>query len=313
MIDLYPTQLSHPDAANALVALLQPHLPHSLTILGYLFHSCRPNPSGFQEPQVEVWSTIPPAEPPSAGVFSVLLFSPADAQFRLFCSADSSAGPAEAAEEAHVVGVMRSATRIADGNPRYRTIVSLPSGDQPPNAVAMIFVGSVHEKWARCLAPHAPRMNPCVKFLCPPRPAATVAPPHREWAVGRLEEADLERVRAASGIARSREYLLERLTASVCVRADGLPVAWALVHADGSIGPLHVEDAQRRRGLGRLVMRALVEQLGGADGAGGGALGWNWTDVVAANEKGSEFMRSLEGWEEGWMCYWVFMAASASS
>ncbi|KAF7984218.1 hypothetical protein HWV62_16016 [Athelia sp. TMB] len=309
MVDLYPNQLSHPDAANALIALLQPHLPHSLPILGYLFHSCRPTQSGFQEPQVEVWSTISPAEPPSAGVFSVLLFSPADAQFRLFCSADSSAGPAEAAEEAHVVGVMRSATRIADGNPRYRTIVPLPPGDQPPHT-AMIFVGSVHEKWARCLAPHAPRMNPCVKFLCPPQPA----PPSREPSVSKLEEADLERVRAASGIARSHEYLLERLAASVCVRADGLPVAWALVHADGSIGALHVEDAHRRRGLGRLVMRALVEQLGGgADGAGGEALGWNWTDVVAANEAGSGFMRSLAGWEEGWLCYWVFVAASPSS
>ncbi|KZP18728.1 hypothetical protein FIBSPDRAFT_863522 [Athelia psychrophila] len=330
---LYPTSLATPDAVDALVALLQPHIPYSLPILGYLFHSGQHIPNGFHKPCVKVWTSTPQLEShiPAKGVFSVLLFTPADHQFRFFCSAESSESPASAAEEGHVLSVMESAMNIvSEGSESFRTIMpasALPqqgSADDPNPKLFLI--GSVHEKWARCLQTRALKMNPCAKFVCPPRPVTAIAPPGEEYVSTRLTEEDIELVCAGSGVSRSRTYLQGRLAASVCLRAKTEmganagtpPVAWGLVHADGSIGALHVEDAHRRRGLGQFVMHELVRQIGGTgpDGqedGGGGALGWNWTDVMAANEKGSGFMRSLGGWEERWVCYWVFLGVRPPS
>ncbi|KZP18729.1 hypothetical protein FIBSPDRAFT_863523 [Athelia psychrophila] len=288
---LYPTSLATTDAVDAL-------------------H----NPNGFHKPCVKVRTSNPQLESHISAntVFSVLLFTPADHQFRFFCSAESSEGPATAAEEGHVLSVMELAMSIvAEGSESFRTI--MPSSALPQQKSAddpnpkLFLIGSIHEKWARCLQTHALTMNPCVKFVCPPRPVTAIVPPGEEYVLTRLKEEDIELVCAGSGVSRSRTYLQGRLATSVCLRAktetetnaETTPVAWGLVHADGSIGALHVEDAHRRRGLGQFVMHELVRQIdGGPDGredGGGGALGWNWTDVMAANAKGSGFMRSLGG------------------
>jgi hypothetical protein len=43
---------------------------------------------------------------------------------------------------------------------------------------------------------------------------------------------------------------------------------------------------------------------------GGGALGWNWTDVGHENRMAIRFFESLDGWEEGWLCNWMAFAVA---
>lgn len=334
MAHLYSTSVASPTAVDALITLLRPHLPYSLTILGYLFHSAEPNPDNFAEPRVKIWTSQPQLELSISAdvVFSVLLFTPADHQFRFFCSAESAEGSATMHEEAHVLGIMQSAMSIVgdDDSDSFRTIMPLSAYAPPASSRDMgakpFLLGTVHEKWARCLRTCALKMNSCTKFVCPPRPASLtpVAPPGQDYIVDKLEEADIELITAGSGVSRSPTYLKSRLATSLCLRVkveadEGTkPVAWGLVHADKSIGALHVDDAHRRRGLGHFVMHELVRQMsgtgpGGVEDGGGGALGWNWTDVMAANKMGGGFMRSLEGWEQGWICYWVYLHATLPS
>lgn len=94
--------------------------------------------------------------------------------------------------------------------------------------------------------------------------------------------------------------------------SDGRPVAWVLIHYDGSIGALHVDVEYRRRGLVHLVVYELIKRCSGENNynvGGGGALGWNSTDVMRENDKAVGFMGSLDGWKEGWLCYWIFLTA----
>lgn len=335
---LNPVALDTSDARREFVALLKPYLPYSLPILGYIFHSSQPTHTGFGEPNIQVWTAKSDvkSDSPTSNLFSVVMFTPIDSQFRLFCSADSSSAHPTAEEEEHVVSTLQSAMNlivVADP-PIFRTIVPLPAPlhnhavEDALDLGTVIFIGSVHEKWTNCLKPYSPKMNPCVKYLCPPSDVINAQPSRDGWVVTGLEEADIELVRATSGISRSREYVLERCPTSVCIRtqskdaegAPGRPIAWALMHADGSIGALHVEADYRRQGLGQFAMHELVRRCRGSGPTdkggekiadGGGALGWNWTDVVQGNEKGAGFMESLGGWKEGWLCYWVFLVAES--
>jgi GNAT superfamily N-acetyltransferase len=61
---------------------------------------------------------------------------------------------------------------------------------------------------------------------------------------------------------QDESYPLSRIQASpsMCIRLDGTPVAWALVHYDGSIGMVHTVDEHRRKGYARAVVSALVEE-----------------------------------------------------
>ncbi|MFQ5914326.1 MAG: GNAT family N-acetyltransferase [Nitrospinota bacterium] len=57
-------------------------------------------------------------------------------------------------------------------------------------------------------------------------------------------------------------YPLSRIEGSptTCIRIGGQPVAWALVHYDGSIGMVYTLEEHRRKGYARAVVSALVEE-----------------------------------------------------
>ena len=67
----------------------------------------------------------------------------------------------------------------------------------------------------------------------------------RHWSYGDGEEYPLSRIEGAP---------------TACVRVEGVPAAWALVHYDGSIGMVHTLEAHRRKGYARVVVSALVEK-----------------------------------------------------
>jgi len=67
----------------------------------------------------------------------------------------------------------------------------------------------------------------------------------RHWSYGDGEEYPLSRIEGAP---------------TACVRVEGVPAAWALVHYDGSIGMVHTLEAHRRKGYARAVVSALVEK-----------------------------------------------------
>jgi GNAT superfamily N-acetyltransferase len=98
------------------------------------------------------------------------------------------------------------------------------------------------------------------------------------------------------------------------------------MHSDGSIGMLHVEPEFRRRGIAQILMNRLIRERANTESTGellgltkerrmesnsavrgGGALGWNWVDVVESNKEGSRFFKSLGGWAEGWTSLWLFL------
>ncbi len=66
----------------------------------------------------------------------------------------------------------------------------------------------------------------------------------RHWAYGEDETYPLSRIVGAP---------------TACIRVGGRPVAWALIHFDGSMGMVHTLDEHRRKGFARAVVSALVE------------------------------------------------------
>lgn len=95
---------------------------------------------------------------------------------------------------------------------------------------------------------------------------------------------------------------------------DGRLVAWGFVGVDGCLSTLHVEPAERGKGLGKAVAGRLVEMVGeskgegGGEGGGGGGgedgRGWVSGDVAVGNEGSEGVMRGVGG-KRGWMVRWV--------
>ncbi|KIJ21015.1 hypothetical protein PAXINDRAFT_125631 [Paxillus involutus ATCC 200175] len=221
-------------------------------------------------------------------------------------------------------------------NPTYDSAVIMRSADTSQTARVgndppMILIGCVHDKWQPCLAKFSESQNPCVRYILPrstSRDAATLSRSGIQSAddlvVSQIQQSDISAVRAASSIPRSEEYIMSRAAYSVCLRTrggtgdeEGDPIAWALMHSDGSIGALHVDSKYQRRGLAKLVLNTLAKKLDFSkddgepssvyDDLGGGALGWNWTDTEWRNDVGKLFFSSWVGEENGWKCHWTYM------
>lgn len=93
---------------------------------------------------------------------------------------------------------------------------------------------------------------------------------------------------------------------------EGRLVAWGFVGVDGCLSTLHVEAAERGKGLGKAVAGRLVGMVGeskregGGEGAGGGEDGRGWVsgDVAVGNEGSEGVMRGVGG-KRGWTVRWV--------
>ncbi len=93
---------------------------------------------------------------------------------------------------------------------------------------------------------------------------------------------------------------------------DGRLVAWGFVGVDGCLSTLHVEAAERGKGLGKAVAGRLVGMVGdskgegGGEGGGGGEDGRGWVsgDVAVGNEGSEGVMRGVGG-KRGWTVRWV--------
>ncbi|KAG8221077.1 hypothetical protein J3R82DRAFT_2592 [Butyriboletus roseoflavus] len=310
--------------------------------------------------KVTLWSTMPlhsdaisTTIPPV--LFSVVTFSHLDHHFRFFCSGESrTSDPPTEAEETHVKQVFERLRDIAgEARPTCDSILTVLSGSGWPRRridtdPPMIVIWAVHAKWAHVLAPMSTFQHPSQRYVFPRGAFARDGVPlevnrrttlrgpggddsEADVQVSQIQasDSDLSFVHGASSVPRSEAYILSRAPYSVCLRSrgetgtDGLarqPVACALMHSDGSIGALRVDPKHQRRGLGRLVVRALTEKLDFSKGQGdlelasdgygdlgGGALGWNWTDTEAHNEAGNRFFTSLGGKENGWTGHWTYM------
>ncbi|KAI9464671.1 hypothetical protein HD554DRAFT_2280462, partial [Boletus coccyginus] len=323
-IDLYT---SSRNTLTALIKLLEPHVPYSLHVLGTVLNA-GPRASTLQDvnsSKVSLWSTIPlhsdaisTTEPPA--LFSIVAFSHLNHQFAVFCSGYSNTSsdlPTEA-EAKHVKQVFERIREMAsEARPTYDSFFTA-LGEQGRRAVPtrrvdgdppMITVGGVHAKWVDVLAPMSTVQNPNDRrtTLCgvggggKPRMV-------EDLEVSQIRASDLSFIHGTSPIPRSDAYLLSRAPYSVCLRFrnGGQPVACALMHIDGSIGALRVDPRYQRRGLGRLVLRALMERLDfnkgqgdpvlvsdGHQDLGGGALGWNWADM--GEHSGEPFLH-VSGW-----------------
>jgi len=60
----------------------------------------------------------------------------------------------------------------------------------------------------------------------------------------------------------SIEYIRQQVSSDVsaCIRSEGVPVAWAFSHDDGSLGFLHVMPEYRGKGYGKRIVEALIHQ-----------------------------------------------------
>ena len=333
-----------------LIKLLAPHVPYSLRILGTVLNTGRrTNTLQDVDPsKVSLWSTIPlhsdtisTADTPT--LFSIVTFSHVNHEFSVFCSAESSmsSGPPTEAEATHIMHVFEYLQdMVSKAHPTYDSVLTdrlthHTDTDPPP-----IIISAVHPKWADLLAPVSTCQIPGVRYVFPHGAFAgdglrtTVGggeEPGFEVEVSEIQPSDLPFVHGASTTARTDAYLLSRAPYSVCLRVQedammgvgrGRPVACALLHSDGSLGALRVDSKYQRRGLGKLVIRTLVEKLDFSlknqgdlklvsdvyQDLGGGALGWNWMDAGASNEVGNRFFTSMIG-KEGlkWACQWIFI------
>ena len=329
----FPVDLSTKEAIDTFVGALEAHIPYSLPILGYIFHSdgseMNASPlAHFSTPKVQIWSSQShlTAGTSRQTLFSIVLFSESDSQFRFFCSAEASGIPPTPEEQEHVRETLGSFMKSIVGNdPKYRSIVQPSSVDDANES--FVFVGSVHEVWTSALHPYSPKINPRhVKYICPPNPQPNLQTSSfleaNGWTISQIQPSEVDLVKTVSGVSRSHDYLLGRCSSSVCIRdvkKSSAPVAWALIHADGSIGALYVQPDYRKRGLARLMVQELAwksvprsSEEGINIGRTGGTLGWNWTDVCESNDKSIWFMESLEGWKKGWNCYWLYLITSTS-
>ncbi|KAH7923586.1 hypothetical protein BV22DRAFT_1106012 [Leucogyrophana mollusca] len=330
-IQLIEVVLASQDGFSAFVDVLSPHAPFSLHILGGILNS-RERTGKLEvcdSPGVTAWTSKPLTTiDSSSDLFSVLIFSSLTHQFHFFCSAESLTGPPTKDAEAHVLGTIRAVLRLAYIQaPRYDSVLRLGGdtdaptermGDEPP----MIIIAAVHEKWTSCLRPLAVAQYASVRYVLPPGHSKDTSNLSHEWTLSTLQESDIDAVRSTSHIPRPKEYFLSRSAYTVCIRKKGeesasqKPIAWALMHADGSIGALYVNAEYRGKGLAQVVVKELTKKLDFTEGVGassvdddigGGALGWNWTDVDLLNEKAMAFFDSVGSWERGWLSHWTYM------
>jgi hypothetical protein len=297
-----------------LCEVLSPFLPLSLSMLGSV---------AYTEPsQLFAWCTPnllnDAAKPPS--LFAVILLSTLTGQCHFFCSTERVPGKASLAEEMLVTRFIQSGCHAA------ADILRITHGSEAVEAG--IQVASVHDKWASCLAPQALWVKGKQKHLRPPEPPWNQSPLAMSASVARqiyglppgatfsqLNQDDIETIMAASPAMpyqRPAEYLRACLPRSLGIKIPLGPnashlVAWKLVHADGSVGLLHVDSNWRRRGLGRAISHGLTDALAGA-ARNSPTKGWFHSEVLDNNCLGSGFRRARqEGWVPGWKCYRIAM------
>ncbi|GBF95575.1 hypothetical protein Rsub_08556 [Raphidocelis subcapitata] len=157
--------------------------------------------------------------------------------------------------------------------------------------------------------------NPCWQYVLPQPLAAAAVERWRDEArrlgergyrLSELQPSDAETVdarwpyRSAWSLPFIQTRIIGRL-ATACARdAAGRPVAWAVEYEDGSFGMLHTEEDHRRRGLGRLVLVALVQRLVARGALARAPL---FAYVVDSNEPSRRLLRAL-GFQETAVFSW---------
>ncbi|KAG9095528.1 hypothetical protein FS749_010298 [Ceratobasidium sp. UAMH 11750] len=275
-----------------IVALLNPHLPHALTVSGSL--------STLGE-VTEIYTSFAPAQTlqliqgqtDGAQPFFIVLThttggKDSSDQGRIYCSSERTEGNASPKDSELMYAFVKS----------YMS--QLPAGTSRR-------IGAVHARWVDILRPNASYVSkgPVAQWVLAPPSPGTQAPPTAVPAgyyIDRLTPADLPRIVETSKAPRTNAYTLSRLPYSICIRATGtdVPVAWGFLHADCSIGILFVEREHR----GRRLARAVVEHLPmycGRDTTGG----WKFSHVVAGNVEGSGLFGALPGWMCAWDTFWM--------
>ncbi|MDR2183715.1 MAG: GNAT family N-acetyltransferase [Clostridiales bacterium] len=133
----------------------------------------------------------------------------------------------------------------------------LPAGHKifsgVPKAIADIMTRNREPVW----------QSPCKVFM---HDGAHVYKHFSDFGIEPLTTADAEEVneyytyKSNGSIRRIRESI-ENMD-SACIRIDGRPVAWCLIHAeDGSLGPLYTKSEFRGRGLAEAVLANLMKRL----------------------------------------------------
>jgi len=299
---LYRLDTSDPCICSALVNLLKLYVPYSLPLLGSLASDAQTDRQVSPALLVHVWASF---QFPLVGnasipeIFCIILLSTlSDRQCTLFCSEDASPLPPTPTHEAHVMNVIRSF--LALPGEEYGRL--LHSGAKERRVLTY---GSVHSKWTQCIEPYTLKISRYITYLCERTDDRTVTSVPEGMLLSQLCESDVEVVMEESSVGRTREYFVSRFPTSICMRThhSHKPVAWALMHANGSIGTLHVEPEFRRKGLGQLVMRELVNRFANREG-------WNWVDVHENNTAAVRFFDSLTDWNAGWTCMWIFVPFS---
>jgi 8-oxo-dGTP diphosphatase len=86
---------------------------------------------------------------------------------------------------------------------------------------------------------------------------------YRKHRVGELHDADIPFIVNYWPHGRSEPYLLGRIHAgpTCAIRVKGKLAAWALTHADGAMGILHVLDEYRGQGMARSITTALARRI----------------------------------------------------
>ncbi|KAH9928617.1 uncharacterized protein B0H18DRAFT_999714 [Fomitopsis serialis] len=300
-----------------LYSLLSPYLPHSLTILG----PCEQHRDTSLK--IPLWASFAVNEAPPE-LFA--LFTLAGHQARFFCSADPSDEPPTSEQEIFVASFVEASLRAA-----FDYLAETDAVEDFVRESALTF-GSIHDKWSRCLRalPFAGQYFPVLKVLLPPSAARQFAegatddklPPGARMT--RLETGDLEMAVSYNKVQRPVKYVESRIDQSVCIRVPGpdggeVPAGWVLIHADSSLGQLHVVEAFQHRGLGGQLMRRIVAlrlTRGGKWTARVSAgepedftNGWQMLDVVAGNTEAAAFYERLEGWEKAWVTAWMRFTA----
>ncbi|CAL1705167.1 unnamed protein product [Somion occarium] len=319
-IQLFRPDTSSPQKVELLADVLRSFIPFSLPLLGTFYSG------DLEGGYLSVWTTFDVSlSEQRPELFSVITFSPlGNDKLWFFCSAEARSEPPTVEEQDHVSRVVKTLYHA------FRTSSSIVRGIQTHTAFreadghsGVIVIGSLHEKWAPCLQAIAVADSPCTKFLRPPPSSLSLEPwnisSSDKWDISELRESDVDLVTDRVVFKRSRESMLTRLRYSVGIRPKGsdTPVAWQLLYPDGSIGMLHVEPEYRRLGLAKMCIHALsrkLEEMFRSEEEGKGGQypwsRWEFVDVVAGNEKSSGLLKSLEpeGWREGWVCYWVYLA-----
>lgn len=105
----------------------------------------------------------------------------------------------------------------------------------------------------------------------------------------------------------SIEYIRQQLSSdiSACIRVQGLPVAWAFSHDDGSLGFLHVLPEHRGKGYGTRIVEALIHQRLSRQQA-------VFCNIVPGNTAPLKIVRSL-GFESDRGVSWLKLKESVSN